>query len=1008
MAAPQTLTFDAPAAPPSTLKFDDQAPEEKKKTAAAAPAKQEEPFFGHIQTTLGNMATGLAKNAWDVSTPGIAASMLKRFRPGTLPAQVERDTTPLKELPNEIGETMAPILAGGILEEPAAAANGERPVARAARPNEPKPRPVAPAAKAAEEPSTMLGRVGKVAMRRISDIPGVQAVKDLDYVIRGKGGPEVPKAPTPKPPATEAPIPTTEGIPWGQPGHGPIDLRGKRIPVEPPELTSKSRTLPGEHEPERIEPEKPELPIPGVNTRPSLHRIAPSRGLALPPAAIDVGAPLPERPSSELLQARGLAQGGKPVPEEKSAGLGRIRVAQHGIEPEPIPAREEGAAPAAQAQAAENAPAPSAARPLREIPSPARIRELKNDIEASVGPSAAEEPKRDLSSLKDLDREMKKALGVEDVGVKPFTKLKNQRSPAKPIAVPEGHTPVESSALRSYKYDPDAREFEYVTNDGTHYVRGDVGPEAFREFLNVAGETDSIGKGWHALRNHPEGGVPQFKVDANGERIPIKPGQLRVAPGKSIPKAASGLAPDLPVEGEEDLSAQMQRMLNRALDIKRAGGKVSPIDTVSHEPLREEGITANPNEHTGRIDTEPKVSSPLRASSPTTGGAETRVRVPGETQSYRATYQVRELEDVQPSHSGETFQPNPKYQLTNDRDYSNRVNQGKIIENAGDKFDPAFHITDNPDAVNGPIVIDSEGHALGGNGRTMILQRVYKSNPAGAAAYKNMLVSRAQNFGLDPEAVGRMKRPVLVREIDNAEFEQQPSRKQDAITDFNKKGTAEMTPAERAIADARRVSNDTLDMIGGMFEDAGVDSTLADIFRGGGGNEILDRLVRDGALTPQDKAAFASESGLTQAGKDRISNLVVARFFDDPAEMDSAPPSLKTKLEKLAPTVAHVEGQAGWDLTERFREAMKLLGDARAHGSTIDDLLRQRGIFGESKYSPDAVAIARQLKDAPTPVVLKAARQYAADAADARRPLILGEPVSPDQAFRESFGKQTR
>jgi hypothetical protein len=147
-------------------------------------------------------------------------------------------------------------------------------------------------------------------------------------------------------------------------------------------------------------------------------------------------------------------------------------------------------------------------------------------------------------------------------------------------------------------------------------------------------------------------------------------------------------------------------------------------------PLLEQSLAAvqskkglAPNETTTpTASTQPRTSGesePLsqsrRPSLPTASGAATEIRVPGSDQSYPAAYQVRELDDVQPSHSGINFNANEKYALTNDRDYSNKLNQEKVVTNsAPGRFDPSYHITDNPDATNGPIVIDSAGHALGG------------------------------------------------------------------------------------------------------------------------------------------------------------------------------------------------------------------------------------------------------------------------------------------------------
>lgn len=82
-----------------------------------------EPMFGNIQTTLGRMANDFAKNLYQISTPGIAMSMLNKFAPnagnetgGPLLHAMKRDATPLKDLANQIGANMAPIVAGGVAE----------------------------------------------------------------------------------------------------------------------------------------------------------------------------------------------------------------------------------------------------------------------------------------------------------------------------------------------------------------------------------------------------------------------------------------------------------------------------------------------------------------------------------------------------------------------------------------------------------------------------------------------------------------------------------------------------------------------------------------------------------------------------------------------------------------------------------------------------------------------------------------------------------------------------
>jgi hypothetical protein len=584
--------------------------------------------------------------------------------------------------------------------------------------------------------------------------------------------------------------------------------------------------------------------------------------------------------------------------------------------------------------------------------------------------------------------------------------MRDQFKPqGKPEAVPEGHTPVDSSALKSYKYDPAKKEFHAVTKTGATYIHGEVTPEEAVAF----DKAESKGKAWNEIRdNHRMVAKVPY-----GQRISSTPINFRGVTPESAAPTKTSLGDVMPNRGAQlakagDLTADLEKSL---ANVKRTRVDRAPVKSTlakgipnALEPAEE--VRADLR-RTGESQAVPEPNRPSTQPAP---GAATKIRIPGEDKNYPATYQVRELEDVHPSHSGINFQANPKYALTNDRDYANPLNQGKVAMNSTPgKFDPSYHITDNPDATNGPVVIDSNGHALGGNGRAMILQRVYAQNPEGAAAYKDALTKKAAQFGLDANAIGKMKQPVLVREIANQDLggtaAKQATGKQEAITDFNKSGTAAMTPAERAVTDSRRVSQGTLDHIAGRVESEGADGTLGDVLRGRSGGEILDRLIQDGVLTHQDRAAFADENGLTEAGRDRISKLIVGRFFRDPAQLDSTPPAIRNKVESMAAPLARVDGVEGWDLTPKIHEALDLLEEARTHGTqNLDDILQQQGLFGDSaKYSPEGIALAKKMQSMPARTLTKAMRQYAQDAADSQRPLLLGQSVTSEQAFNDAF-----
>jgi hypothetical protein len=394
-----------------------------------------------------------------------------------------------------------------------------------------------------------------------------------------------------------------------------------------------------------------------------------------------------------------------------------------------------------------------------------------------------------------------------------------------------------------------------------------------------------------------------------------------------------------------------------------------------------------------------------------TSGESTAVDIPGEQRAYPATYTVKELDDIQPSHQGATFQPNPKYGHANDRQYDDPRNQRKIVDwSTRQGFNPRNLLNTAPTSEIGPPIVDAAGNVLGGNGRSMIMQRVYQGNPEGAAAYRAELDRTAAHYGIDPASYAHMKQPVLVRELDPEVLKDEGTAAR-AITDFNKTGTAALTPAERAIADARGVSQRTLDDIAARMDRLGPDATLAQTVEGRQGIEILRNIERDGVISPQEAAGLATETKLTRQGKERISGLMLGRFFTDAKQMDSLPDALRNKLERMAAPLARAETVADYSLRPTIKSALDLLEDADAHGAaTLDDYLKQQGLFGEREYSPEAIAFAKALKSTNPVELTHAARRYAERVKyreEYQGPGMFGDippPLPPREAFGDSFG----
>ncbi|MBM3745048.1 MAG: hypothetical protein FJW34_04565 [Acidobacteria bacterium] len=465
----------------------------------------------------------------------------------------------------------------------------------------------------------------------------------------------------------------------------------------------------------------------------------------------------------------------------------------------------------------------------------------------------------------------------------------------------------------------------------------------------------------------------------------------------------------------DDLALVHQRHVQRAL---RRGKPVPPEVMAEYPDLKEPGrflrLRLKPLEPAKAKESAREVKHRrIVPGKPVTLeiGEETTILIPGEERRYTANYAVVEADALVASHDAETFQPEADYPYVNDRDYSKATNQQRIREQRT-KFDPAFLVTDDPSPENGPPMIEHFGRVLGGNARTIILKWIYEHEPGAAQRYRDQLARKLRNFGLAPIRLNEFKQPVLVRLI----LTREDFDPQEAITDLNKVGTAALTPAERALADSRRVSEATLDFIALRIDEAGAEGTLAQALEGDGGPAIVARLVADGVITPQAKGEYIEQRTvkgterkyevLTEEGKKRIARLLIGRLFRDTNQFEATPPELRAKLERLVAPIVRVEQRDGWNILGWVREAIDLLQEMRAHGvRSVNDYLSQASLWPTTEgYSEPAAAIARTLQLGPLNAV-KVFRTYAAEEAKSREgaPASFFTPLGPEEAFRAAF-----
>jgi len=245
-----------------------------------------------------------------------------------------------------------------------------------------------------------------------------------------------------------------------------------------------------------------------------------------------------------------------------------------------------------------------------------------------------------------------------------------------------------------------------------------------------------------------------------------------------------------------------------------------------------------------------------------------------------------------------------------------------------------------------------------------------------------------------------MDQPVLVRRVTKTDIDWQRT-----VTDLNKKETADLTPAERALAEARMMKPEVIDYLQSKIENAGPEATLNKALTGPQGAEIINHLVESGVFTMQEKPTLVDPitGALTAATKDRIGQMMLGRLFRDSDQFKRTPPEIKNKLERIVAPLAKLAGKSEWDLRPKVQEAIDLLEYARAQGTrNLGDVVSQGSMFGEQRWTSEAVAIARKLQENPLNIV-RAFRQYAQEAALASDgPGIFEMPKQPE-SFAAAF-----
>lgn len=316
-------------------------------------------------------------------------------------------------------------------------------------------------------------------------------------------------------------------------------------------------------------------------------------------------------------------------------------------------------------------------------------------------------------------------------------------------------------------------------------------------------------------------------------------------------------------------------------------------------------------------------------------------------------YALMDVDALVTSHDANLRQ-NPAYPQELQPRARDRAASEMQISGIVGKLDPA-RLGLSADAATGAPIVGADGLVESGNARTIALKRVYQANGQKAADYRQFLLNNAAQFGLTPEQIQGMDKPVLVRvrstPVNRAEFARQA----------NASTVAAMSPSEQAKSDAARIDS---------MEDLQPDEQ-------GDFQTSRDFIRRFMARLPMTEQAGMVDAGgaLSAAGYARVRNAVLAKAYGDSPvllrmveSMDDNLRNVSKALMAAAPKVAQMRqavaaGQRfDADITPDLMAAVEELSRLKDAGTSIDDALAQAGMFGE-KYSPETRDLLQFLAD---------------------------------------------
>jgi len=316
---------------------------------------------------------------------------------------------------------------------------------------------------------------------------------------------------------------------------------------------------------------------------------------------------------------------------------------------------------------------------------------------------------------------------------------------------------------------------------------------------------------------------------------------------------------------------------------------------------------------------------------------------------YDLQYEVVELDQLVPSNtlSGAI---NPAYPAElQPRDRTRMASQAQIQSIVQD-FVPDAYVDEFMTIDRGAPIIGGDLAVESGNGRVLALLTLREASPAKYDEYREAVLRRARDLGIDEGAVWGMTNPVLVRrrisDVDRVEF----------AREANQEAVLSQSAVEVARQDADLISDEMVDGL-----QIGETQTPDEALRSGRNSDFVRSFLQ--RLPENERAGLVTAEGeISQSLINRMKAAIFAKAFPSSGDLggrifESVDDNVRrltgglmgaivqlVKAERLAGA-----GLRGADLTiaDDLAVAVQKFSDLREQRMSVDDYMAQGKLFGE-------------------------------------------------------------